>query len=38
MSHGDRLTKYIVHRSSAIWAVPPDAGRGGYVGETLFSA
>lgn len=38
MSHGDRLTKYIVHRSSAIWAVPPGAGRGGYVGETLFSA
>ena len=38
MSHGDRLTKYIVHRSSAIWAVPPGASSGGYVGETLFSA
>jgi deferrochelatase/peroxidase EfeB len=38
MSHGDRLTKYIVHRSSAIWAVPPGTSRDGYVGETLFSA
>jgi deferrochelatase/peroxidase EfeB len=38
MSHGDRLTKYIVHRSSAIWAVPPGARRRGYVGETLFGS
>ena len=31
----DRLGEYITHVGSALFAVPPGAGRGGYVGETL---
>jgi deferrochelatase/peroxidase EfeB len=31
----DRLNEYIVHTGSAIFAVPPGVGRGGYVGETV---
>ncbi|HSS04218.1 MAG TPA: iron uptake transporter deferrochelatase/peroxidase subunit [Solirubrobacterales bacterium] len=33
----DALGEYIKHVSSAIFAVPPGAARGGYVGETLLS-
>ena len=31
----DKLNEYISHRSSALFAVPPGASEGGYVGETL---
>jgi deferrochelatase/peroxidase EfeB len=29
------LNEYIKHVDSAVFAVPPGARRGGYVGETL---
>jgi deferrochelatase/peroxidase EfeB len=32
----DKLNDYISHIGSAIYAVPPGATEGGYVGETLF--
>jgi deferrochelatase/peroxidase EfeB len=32
----DRLNEYIRHVGSAIFAVPPGARTGGFVGETLF--
>ncbi len=32
---GDALNEYIKHVGSALFAVPPGARRGGYVGETL---
>ena len=31
----DALNEYIKHVGSAVFAVPPGAGKGGYVGETL---
>jgi len=37
LDHGDRLTKYVVHQSSGMWAVPPGIARGGFVGETLLA-
>jgi deferrochelatase/peroxidase EfeB len=33
----DALNEYIKHTSSAVFAVPPGAREGGYVGEGLFS-
>jgi len=33
---GDALNEYIVHDSSAVFAIPPGAREGGYVGEGLF--
>ena len=33
----DLLNEYIKHVGSGIWAVPPGASEGGYVGERLFS-
>jgi deferrochelatase/peroxidase EfeB len=33
---GDALNEYIKHVGSAVFAVPPGARKGGYVGETLF--
>jgi deferrochelatase/peroxidase EfeB len=33
----DALNEYIVHNGSAVFACPPGARRGGYVGETLFA-
>ncbi|HET9163860.1 MAG TPA: iron uptake transporter deferrochelatase/peroxidase subunit [Solirubrobacterales bacterium] len=33
----DALNEYIKHVGSAVFAVPPGARRGGYVGETLLS-
>jgi deferrochelatase/peroxidase EfeB len=33
----DALNEYIKHTSSAVFAVPPGASEGGYVGEGLFS-
>ena len=34
---GDALNEYIRHTSSAVFAVPPGARQGGYVGEGLLS-
>jgi deferrochelatase/peroxidase EfeB len=31
----DKLNEYIRHTGSAVFAVPPGARRGGYVGEGL---
>src|SRR5262249_6636134 len=33
----DALNEYIKHTSSAVFAVPPGASQGGYVGEGLFT-
>lgn len=33
---GDLLGEYLRHVGTGIWAVPPGASDGGYVGETLF--
>ncbi|MEN2742493.1 iron uptake transporter deferrochelatase/peroxidase subunit [Microbacterium sp. X-17] len=33
----DALNEYIKHVGSGIWAVPPGASAGGWVGETLFA-
>jgi deferrochelatase/peroxidase EfeB len=33
---GDALNEYIKHVGSGLWAIPPGARRGGYVGESLF--
>jgi deferrochelatase/peroxidase EfeB len=33
----DALNEYIVHNGSAVFACPPGARRGGYVGETLLA-
>lgn len=35
LGSGDALNEYIKHVGSAVFAVPPGAPRGGYVGETL---
>jgi deferrochelatase/peroxidase EfeB len=37
LGFSDALKEYIQHRSSALFAVPPGAGPGGFVGEGLFS-
>ena len=34
----DALNEYISHRSSAVFAIPPGAQPGGFVGERLFGA
>ena len=33
----DLLNEYIKHTGSGIWAIPPGAREGGFVGETLFA-
>ena len=33
----DALNEYISHVGSAVFAVPPGASKGGYVGEALFA-
>jgi deferrochelatase/peroxidase EfeB len=38
LSRLDRLTKYIVHQGSGLFAIPPGASSGGYVGETLLAS
>jgi len=35
LAHGDRLQHHLFPRGSAVFAVPPGAPAGGYVGETL---
>jgi deferrochelatase/peroxidase EfeB len=37
LSRDDGLMEYLTHTGSALFAVPPGARRGGYVGETLFA-
>jgi deferrochelatase/peroxidase EfeB len=37
LGSSDSLNEYIKHVGSAVFAVPPGARSGGYVGETLFS-
>ena len=38
LAANDRLNEYIRHTSSALFACPPGAREGGYVGETLFAS
>jgi deferrochelatase/peroxidase EfeB len=35
LAGNDALNEYVEHTGSGVWAVPPGARRGGYVGETL---
>jgi deferrochelatase/peroxidase EfeB len=37
LGSSDALGEYIKHTSSAVFAIPPGAGPGGFVGEALFS-
>ena len=37
LAANDRLNEYIRHTSSALFAIPPGASKGGYVGEHLFT-
>jgi deferrochelatase/peroxidase EfeB len=34
---GDRLSEYIQHTGSGLFAIPPGIARGEYVGEALFA-
>jgi deferrochelatase/peroxidase EfeB len=36
LGSSDALNEYIKHVGSGLWAIPPGAQRGGYVGEGLF--
>jgi deferrochelatase/peroxidase EfeB len=36
LAQNDALNEYILHTGSAVFACPPGATEGGYVGETLF--
>ncbi|RRS01881.1 Dyp-type peroxidase [Glycomyces terrestris] len=36
MAASDRLSEFITAEGSGVWAVPPGAAEGGYVGERLF--
>ncbi len=38
LAANDRLNEYIRHTASALFACPPGARQGGYVGETLFAS
>jgi deferrochelatase/peroxidase EfeB len=37
MARNDRLSEYLQHIGSGLWAVPPGVPKGGYVGEPLFA-
>lgn len=37
LAKNDAMNEYIRHVGSALFAVPPGAARGGYIGEALFS-
>jgi deferrochelatase/peroxidase EfeB len=37
LDHGDRLTKYVVHQSSGMFAIPPGIAKSGFVGESLLA-
>ncbi|MFC5662928.1 iron uptake transporter deferrochelatase/peroxidase subunit [Kitasatospora misakiensis] len=36
LSRGDGLSRFLRHEASGLYAVPPGAPQGGYVGQTLF--
>ena len=36
LAQHDALNEYISHKGSALFAVPPGAAEGGFVGEQLF--
>ncbi|MEN3283723.1 MAG: deferrochelatase/peroxidase EfeB [Solirubrobacteraceae bacterium] len=38
LGSNDALNEYIKHVGSGVWAIPPGAGRGGWVGETLLAS
>jgi deferrochelatase/peroxidase EfeB len=38
LGSSDKLNEYIKHVGSGVWAIPPGARRGGWVGETLLAA
>jgi deferrochelatase/peroxidase EfeB len=38
LGSNDKLNEYIKHVGSGVWAIPPGAPRGGWVGQTLFAA
>jgi deferrochelatase/peroxidase EfeB len=38
LSENDRLSEYVVHTGSAIFAIPPGVQEGGYIGQTLFES
>ena len=38
LGSSDALNEYIKHVGSGVWAIPPGARRGGWVGETLLGA
>jgi len=38
LAKSDAMNEYLRHVGSAVFAVPPGASNGGYVGETLFGA
>jgi deferrochelatase/peroxidase EfeB len=38
LAEQDALNEYILHTGSALFAIPPGAREGGYVGETLFES
>ncbi|WP_146853900.1 iron uptake transporter deferrochelatase/peroxidase subunit [Frigoribacterium faeni] len=37
LARSDRMSEYVKHVGSAIFAIPPGASEGGWVGETLFA-
>ncbi|MFZ4586104.1 MAG: Dyp-type peroxidase [Acidimicrobiia bacterium] len=38
LADGDALNAFTTHTASAVFAMPPGVAKGGFVGETLFSA
>lgn len=38
LDEADALNGFITHTGSALFAIPPGAGPGGYVGQTLLEA
>jgi deferrochelatase/peroxidase EfeB len=38
LGSNDALNEYIKHVGSGVWAIPPGAPPGGWVGQTLFGA
>jgi deferrochelatase/peroxidase EfeB len=38
LGSNDALNEYIKHVGSGVWAIPPGASPGGWVGQTLFGA
>lgn len=38
IARGDALSEYLRHTGSGLWAIPPGARKGGYIGQGLFEA